>query len=341
MLLLADRLGHLGVCLFSHLQNANYSKVDLSVCMTVCAAVGVALGVFTLRAIVHDATVHSTLDKDVVDSVGVQAARCIFAFVCMLVSIAVYVYPLRKKCRMQTAAARDGSPETKAEEGGTCPSKSNLHHVYLLAGLGVLTFFLNCEGLYTPVMTAYHNGFSSDAIQNDVGPLEASSGKVSMLKTRSKTSPLKALKAHLVVSQDYGSFTIKNQGGKGKSSIIPTQEDELQSSQQKMDDAAKKKDIEDNNDPSCDNILLYMPDQYEDLSLEAQLQSYTLASMLATFMDKALVLLDAPPADINDFESKSKYGCPSDLQAETDTKTGLSRIIRTPEWLSRKCQVPW
>ena len=63
--------------------------------------------------------------------------------------------------------------------------------------------------------------------------------------------------------------------------------------------------------------------------------------MLATFMDKSLVLLDAPPGNINDAESKSKYGCPSDLETETDIKTGLSRVIRIPEWLSRKCEVPW
>lgn len=91
-------------------------------------------------------------------------------------------------------------------------------------------------------------------------------------------------------------------------------------------------------DPSCDDILLFMPNTYfADLSPETQLNDYLLASSVATFMNKALVVLDAPE-DLSGFESNSQFGCPA--EKDEDLPPGLERLVKVPEWLSRGCAVP-
>ena len=74
-------------------------------------------------------------------------------------------------------------------------------------------------------------------------------------------------------------------------------------------------------DSGCDDILLYIPDGPTQESFESQLSNYILAAMMATFMNRALVILD-------------------DFQQKCSETTSLSNLIQIPDWLTRKCQVP-
>jgi len=86
--------------------------------------------------------------------------------------------------------------------------------------------------------------------------------------------------------------------------------------------------------PSCDGIFLYMPDM--TASIENQLSNYILASMMATFMNLSMVIMDAPP-DSN-IKSSSPLGCPR--HHHKTMPPVLSSLLRHPKWLSRSCPVP-
>lgn len=115
-------------------------------------------------------------------------------------------------------------------------------------------------------------------------------------------------------------------------------------------------------DGLCDDILLFMPDSFARNGHGSQLNSYLLASEVATYLNKSMVLLDAPQW-VQKFKGGSQFGCPKDslvggenhaLMREQEegeklkgTKgwvenfpTGLERLIQHPEWLSRKCPIP-
>jgi len=97
-----------------------------------------------------------------------------------------------------------------------------------------------------------------------------------------------------------------------------------------------------------------MPDSFGHNGHGSQLNNYILAAMIATFTDRALVILEPPPA-LNNFKSNSQFGCPKEawqyakvraggepkkLGWNKDLPIGLSRLVKHPAWLSRQCAVP-
>lgn len=74
----------------------------------------------------------------------------------------------------------------------------------------------------------------------------------------------------------------------------------------------------------CEDIVLFAPDA--NLGLGRQLNHYLLAVMMATFMNKPMVISDAPQDVI----------CRSDL----DYPLGFSSVVKHPDWLGRGCAVP-
>lgn len=115
-------------------------------------------------------------------------------------------------------------------------------------------------------------------------------------------------------------------------------------------------------DGLCDDVLLFMPDSFSRNGHGSQLNSYILAAEVATYLNKAMVLLDAPQW-VQKFKGGSQFGCPKDSlvggenhvlmreQKEGERlkgsrgwvpnfPTGLERLIQHPDWLSRKCSIP-
>jgi len=74
-------------------------------------------------------------------------------------------------------------------------------------------------------------------------------------------------------------------------------------------------------DPTCDNILLYLPDM--KASFDSQLSNYILAVMMASYMEGPLVVLDDPMT-----------------QSCSGKSTGLSNLIKIPDSVTRNCPVP-
>lgn len=95
----------------------------------------------------------------------------------------------------------------------------------------------------------------------------------------------------------------------------------------------------------CDDVLLFMPYLLAigGNGQGSQLNSYLLASLVATYLNKALVILE-PPRDFNRFSQGSQFGCPTDPYKEYGTTTrfpdGLQRMIQHPHFISRGCRVP-
>ncbi|KAL7483010.1 hypothetical protein ACHAW6_008654 [Cyclotella cf. meneghiniana] len=95
----------------------------------------------------------------------------------------------------------------------------------------------------------------------------------------------------------------------------------------------------------CNDVLLFMPYLFAigGNGQGSQLNSYLLASLVATFLNKALVILE-PPRDFNRFHTGSQFGCPANAYKEYGTTKrfpdGLQRLIQHPHWLSRGCRVP-
>ena len=107
----------------------------------------------------------------------------------------------------------------------------------------------------------------------------------------------------------------------------------------------------------CGRILLYLPHDFARNGHGSQLNNYLLASMLATYLNMAMVVLDAPEEETN-YANGSQFGCPVDgfqdpveyanfqgknhkfLAMKPGFPTGLSRLIQHPTWLSRDCPVP-
>ncbi|KAL7535059.1 hypothetical protein ACHAXR_006245 [Thalassiosira sp. AJA248-18] len=105
---------------------------------------------------------------------------------------------------------------------------------------------------------------------------------------------------------------------------------------------------------ACDDIFLFMPQMFAHNGHGSQLNNYLLAAMIATFTNKAMVILDAPP-EFNALKSNSQFGCPPEAWEtvmvrkggepkrvgwNNDFPNGLERLIKHPAWLSRKCPVP-
>lgn len=110
-------------------------------------------------------------------------------------------------------------------------------------------------------------------------------------------------------------------------------------------------------DQKCGDILLFMPHNFARNGHGSQLNSYLLAAMLATFLGKSMVLLDAP-RKYSRYPSGSQFGCPVDafenpeeflnfkgsdhsrLVMKPHFPDGLQRLIIHPRWLSRDCPIP-
>lgn len=99
----------------------------------------------------------------------------------------------------------------------------------------------------------------------------------------------------------------------------------------------------------CNRILLYASDLVaQNTGVGHRLSFYLLASVIAVLTDSALVILDPPPSNEKDQWAKlggSPFGCPIKINGDGEYcgqlyPTGLSRIIKVPEWLSRGCGVP-
>jgi len=117
----------------------------------------------------------------------------------------------------------------------------------------------------------------------------------------------------------------------------------------------------------CDNILLFLPHSFARNGHGSQINSYLLTVMLATYMDKAMLVLD-PPSKYSKYPNGSQFGCPIDafinpnevllnsantaekkninmdhhskLEMKPNFPTGLSRLLIHPAWLSRNCEIP-
>jgi len=115
-------------------------------------------------------------------------------------------------------------------------------------------------------------------------------------------------------------------------------------------------------DGLCDDVLLFMPDSFSRNGHGSQLNSYILAAEVATYLNKAMVVQDAPQW-VQKFKGGSQFGCPKDglvggenhvLMREQkegekpkgsrgwveNFPKGLERLIQHPDWLSRKCPIP-
>lgn len=96
----------------------------------------------------------------------------------------------------------------------------------------------------------------------------------------------------------------------------------------------------------CDDVIILMPYSKAQHGQGSQLNSYLMASLLATFLGKALVILE-PPRAANKYPSGSQFGCPVDAFEDDDYKhlkedfpDGLLRLIKHPDWISHGCGVP-
>eukprot|EP00956_Cyclotella_meneghiniana_P013500 scaffold19555_cov75-Cyclotella_meneghiniana.AAC.1 len=96
----------------------------------------------------------------------------------------------------------------------------------------------------------------------------------------------------------------------------------------------------------CDDILMLMPYFKAQHGQGSQLNSYLMAALLATFLDKAFVILE-PPRVANKYPSGSQFGCPVDAfedeqytQVKDNFPDGLLRLIKHPDWISHGCDVP-
>lgn len=107
----------------------------------------------------------------------------------------------------------------------------------------------------------------------------------------------------------------------------------------------------------CGDVLLFMPQLFARNGHGSQLNSYLLAAMLATYLGKAMVILEAPQK-YSKYPNGSQFGCPvdafvnpeeflnfkgpdhSELEMRRDFPRGLKRLIVHPSWLSRDCAIP-
>jgi len=115
-------------------------------------------------------------------------------------------------------------------------------------------------------------------------------------------------------------------------------------------------------DGLCDDILLFLPDSFSRNGHGSQLNSYILAAEVATYLNKAMVVYDAPQW-VQKFKGGSQFGCPKDSLVGGENHVlmreqkegeklkgsrgwvenfpgGLERLIQHPDWLSRKCSIP-
>lgn len=93
------------------------------------------------------------------------------------------------------------------------------------------------------------------------------------------------------------------------SCILKYNKDPLPKKQQRLPPPQAQYNPQNPNDSTCDDILLYTPHDFASLGLAKQLASYLLAALIATYTNKAMVILDAPHKS-RYFEGNSQFGCP-------------------------------
>mmetsp|Transcript_30262 Transcript_30262/g.54800 ORF Transcript_30262/g.54800 Transcript_30262/m.54800 type:complete len:575 (-) Transcript_30262:99-1823(-) len=127
--------------------------------------------------------------------------------------------------------------------------------------------------------------------------------------------------------------------------------------EQKESSFQTKKKTNASNNKKCDDILLFMPQMFARNGHGSQLNSYLLAAMMATFLGKAMVVLEAPEK-YSKYPNGSQFGCPvdgfknpeeflnfkgddhSELEMRRNFPKGLHRLIQHPSWISRDCGIP-
>jgi len=100
--------------------------------------------------------------------------------------------------------------------------------------------------------------------------------------------------------------------------------------------------LESKDDDSCDDILLYMPHEFANSGHASQLNNYLHAAMMATLMNKAMVVLEFPWRNSHGpIGGMSQFGTPKDYDKNPKSfPNGLLRLINPPDWLTRKCPLP-
>ncbi|KAL3779559.1 hypothetical protein HJC23_009611 [Cyclotella cryptica] len=95
----------------------------------------------------------------------------------------------------------------------------------------------------------------------------------------------------------------------------------------------------------CDNILIYMPDAFAFHGHGSQINTYLMAVLVATYLNRPLLLLE-PSGEWNTYDGGSQFGCPSDMFRENNQQSmdgfpnGFSRLIHHPVWLHNGCRIP-
>ncbi|KAL3767354.1 hypothetical protein ACHAWO_007297 [Cyclotella atomus] len=88
----------------------------------------------------------------------------------------------------------------------------------------------------------------------------------------------------------------------------------------------------------CDNIMIYMPNSFAFHGHGSQMNTYLMAVLVSTYLDRPLLLLE-PEGVWNKYEGGSQFGCPTDVSLD-EIPTGFSRLIDHPIWLHNGCSIP-
>ena len=87
----------------------------------------------------------------------------------------------------------------------------------------------------------------------------------------------------------------------------------------------------------CNNLMIYMPDAFAFHGHGSQINTYLMAVLVSTYLDRPLLLLE-PEGEYNKYEGGSQFGCPEDFHK--GMPAGLSRLIDHPVWLHNGCLIP-
>ena len=82
---------------------------------------------------------------------------------------------------------------------------------------------------------------------------------------------------------------------------------------------------------NCDDILLYLPCSSDERNHALELYNYLLTALVATYMGKAMVILEAPEAEMS-----RHFACGQHASGKALSPV-LSSLLQHPQWLSRGC----
>ena len=130
-----------------------------------------------------------------------------------------------------------------------------------------------------------------------------------------------------------------------------------------------------NNDDTnkCNRLFIYLPDSFAKHGHGSQINTYIMSITVSTYLNRALILLEPPISEGNQYAGGSQFGCPIDAfheamgvqtslrgtsargdDADVSSSTGInaswsirddfplgfSRLVHHPAWLSHGCSVP-